>query len=564
MEEITTTLSKIDHSKWQYNAEDNVYYQIGISYAETPVDAEQQTLSIFVSGDYLNATDNGDGTYTVEINAEATIGNYTAETAPIVIPINTSGYSAMAALIEYTSSASQYTSQGFIYVSAGLRGRDSGAPAGVTDAKAAIRYLRYSDDTIAGTTDRIFVFGMSGGGAQSAIIGASGDSELYTAYLEEIGAVSGVSDAVAGVMAWCPITSLDYANEAYEWNLGSSRTDLDEETQALSDGLATAYANYLNELGLTDSQGNVLTLETSETGIYQSGSYYDYLKSVIEDSLNTFLANTTFPYTATSTMRGPGGGTPLSGEMPSGEKPNGGAPEQTESSEVETESSESMEETTTIEAVDNIQRISTENGVDLSGTYESVEDYIAALNANGEWVTYDSESNTVTIASIEDFVNNLKTASKSVGAFDALDASQGENELFGYGDGGVHFDSVMAELLAGTEYEEAYATDLAKTDTQGNSVQTRIDMYNPMYYLEDYYDGYQTSTVATHWRIRTGINQGDTALTTEVNLALALEAYGVDTVDFETVWGQGHTQAEVADGDSTSNFIEWVNEVLAQ
>lgn len=37
------------------------------------------------------------------------------------------------------------------------------------------------------------------------------------------------------------------------------------------------------------------------------------------------------------------------------------------------------------------------------------------------------------------------------------------------------------------------------------------------------------------WRIRTGINQGDTALNTEVNLALALENYGTD-VDFETVW----------------------------
>lgn len=536
------------------------------------MDAEQQTLSIFVPGEYLTATENGDGTYTVEINHDTTLGNYSADTAPIVIPINTPGYSAMAPVTEYTSTASQYTSQGFIYVSAGLRGRDSGAPAGVTDAKAAIRYLRYSDDTIAGTTDRIFVFGMSGGGAQSTIIGASGDSELYTPYLEEIGAVSGVSDAVAGVMAWCPITSLDYANEAYEWNLGASRTDLDEETQALSDGLATAYANYLNDLGLTDSEGNILSLETSETGIYQSGSYYDYLKSVIEESLNTFLANTTFPYTASSSMGGPGGGmpgggTPPSGEMPSGVKPNGAGPGQevTNLEESDETSQVVAEETTAIEEIDNIQRTMVQGGLDLSGTYESVEDYLSALNAEGEWVTYDSETNTVTISSIEDFVNHLKSASKSVGAFDALDASQGENELFGYGDGnGAHFDSVMAELLVGTEYEEAYASDIAKTDGQGNTVQTRIDMYNPMYYLEDYYEGYQTATVAQNWRIRSGINQGDTALTTEVNLALALESYGVDTVDFATVWGQGHTEAEIADGNSTSNFIEWVNEVLAQ
>ena len=56
-------------------------------------------------------------------------------------------------------------------------------------------------------------------------------------------------------------------------------------------------------------------------------------------------------------------------------------------------------------------------------------------------------------------------------------------------------------------------------------------MYNPLYYLSGYYGGYQKSTVADYWRIRTGIAQSDTSLTTEVNLALALKNYGAD-VDF--------------------------------
>lgn len=47
-----------------------------------------------------------------------------------------------------------------------------------------------------------------------------------------------------------------------------------------------------------------------------------------------------------------------------------------------------------------------------------------------------------------------------------------------------------------------------------------------------------------------------------MNLALALEQYkGVESVDFETVWEQGHTTAERTE-DSTSNFIAWVNECL--
>ena len=69
---------------------------------------------------------------------------------------------------------------------------------------------------------------------------------------------------------------------------------------------------------------------------------------------------------------------------------------------------------------------------------------------------------------------------------------------------------------------------MEKTDSQGNTVTERGNMYNPMYYLSSYYDGYQKSTVADYWRIRTGIAQSDTSLTTEVNLALALKNYGAD------------------------------------
>ena len=83
-----------------------------------------------------------------------------------------------------------------------------------------------------------------------------------------------------------------------------------------------------------------------------------------------------------------------------------------------------------------------------------------------------------------------------------------------------------------------------------------------MYYLSNYYDGNNTSNVAKYWRINTGITQGDTANVTEMNLALALQNNSnVKSVDFTTVWGQGHTTAERT-GDSTTNFINWVNECL--
>ena len=563
-----TSLEKIDMTKWQYSTDDDVYYQIGITYCATPANEEYEQLAVFVPGAYMTSVDNGDGTYTCELS-ENELNGYTAFTAPIVMPINTPGYSAQSALSDYTDTTA-YTAEGFVYVHAGCRGRDDGAPAGVTDLKAAIRYIRYCDDEIAGDAERIFVFGMSGGGAQSAIVGASGDSALYDAYLEEIGAIQGVSDSVLGSMDWCPITNLDTADEAYEWMMGVTRSGLSDEEQAISNSLAEAFADYINAAQITDESGNVLTLETSDSGIYQAGTYYDYIKSVIETSLNHFLSDTEFPYDASSSSQGGMGGMP-SGSAPSGDFSDGNKPDFDSSSKPSgmpsKDDSDDPENETTIEDIDNITRNDTSlSGVSVSGTYETAQDYIDALNANGEWITYNASDNTVSITTVEDFVKVCKNASKNLGAFDQLDASQGENTLFGYADGnGAHFDSTLADILEGlqNDYADEYQADLEKTDSVGNTVDTRVNMYTPLYYLLDSQDGYGTSTVAKFWRIRTGIEQSDTSLTTEVNLALALESNAnVESVDFETVWGQGHTEAERT-GSSTTNFVEWVNSCLS-
>ena len=506
---ISDTLERIDMTKWQYNEDDDVYYQTGISYCADPADASYETLAVFVPGAYMNAVDNGDGTYSCELNDSGKVNGYTAFTAPIVMPINTPGYSAQNALTEYTD-VSSYMDAGFVYVHAGCRGRDAGAPAGVTDLKAAIRYIRYCDVFLPGDAESIFTFGMSGGGAQSAIIGSTGDSSLYDTYLVEIGAVEGYSDSVLGSMCWCPITNLDSADEAYEWMMGSTRTDLSEEEQAVSDALAEAFADYINEAGLQDEEGNVLTLEESEEGIYQAGSYYEYLKEVIEQSLNNFLSDTEFPYDASSSgsMGGPDrdfGGHGRDGG-PKGE-PGGH----------DGKMAVPGTEAGTFEEMDDITRNEARSGLSLSGTYESAEDYIEALNENGVWVTYDAETNTASITSIEDFVKAFKSASKNIGAFDQLDSGQGENELFGYGDGnGAHFDETLAGILESLGLEEAsdYAEDLGKKDSAGNTVDTRLDMYTPLYYLLESSEGYGTSEVADYWRIRTGIAQSDTALTT--------------------------------------------------
>ena len=531
-------LSGIDMTKWQYNAGDGVYYQLGVQYVAQPADTAYETLGIFVPAEYLTATKNADGSYTAAVNKRGSVAGHTARTAPYVIPVETPGYAALKAPTEYIAGVADYTRAGFIFVFAGCRGRDQGAPLGITDLKAAIRYVRHNRALLPGDTERFFSFGMSGGGAQSALLGATGNSPLYEPYLAAIGAVTDESDAVAGSMCWCPITNLDVADEAYEWNMGQSRTGLDDFGRDLSDRLAAAYADYVNGAGFA-ADGKPLALEAGGDGVYQAGSYYDYIKALVEASLNDWLSATLFPYNASApephapmltpgfVLRGPGA---------ADAKPAAG-----------------------FESRDNVRRTAAASGVTLSGVYATAQDYIDALNADGDWVRYDAATNAASITSLAAFSRAVKPATKSVGAFDDLAATQGENTLFGYGDGaGRHFDPVLASLLAGTEYEAAFAADLARTDALGTSVATRADMYNPMYFVHQSYGGYQSADVAPFWRIRSGIFQGDTAVCTEANLALALKNYGA-RVDFAAVWGLHHVEAETG-GTAVQNFIAWVND----
>ena len=478
-----------------------------------------------------------------------------------MIPVNTPGYSSCAAPTSYSGdSVKDYTDAGFIYLDAGCRGRDNAeAPDGVTDLKSAVTYYRFNGDVLPGDTEKIFTFGHSGGGAQSALMGASGNSELYNTYLKSIGAAmvdkdgNGLSNAIAGAMCWCPITNLDTADEAYEWNMGQYMRENGTFSAALSDDLAVAYATYINDLGLEDPNGNTLTLEESDSGAYTSGSYYDYMLEVTEESLNNFLADTTFPYTPSS--GGDMGGMPsgdASGEMPSNEAPSDSGSMPTGDAQ-----SESSQDTSSD-----------------SSSYDTAQDYIDSLNSDETWIEYDASTNTAKITSLEAFVKHCKNSSKSVAAFDDLERSQAENGLFGLdAESSSHFDSILANLLSEnkdkyssysdySDHSSEYSNDLAQTDSLNNTMETRVNMYNPMYYLCDYYDGAGSSDVAQYWRINTGIEQGDTSQCVDVNLYLAVaQKVGNDNVEFSTVWGQGHTQAERT-GDSTTNFINWVNDCL--
>ena len=532
LEKLESTLD-FDKTNWSFDSTNGVYYQIGVVYCLNTTNTDYQSFGIYVPKEYLTCTQSGEK-YSCEINSSGKKESFTASTAPIVMPVNTPGYSAMKAPTTYEyNTVSEFIKKGIIYLYAGCRGRyetsttfTSGAPWAVVDLKTAIRYVRYNKKLIPGDKDKIYTFGMSGGGAQSCLMGVTGNSELFTKYLEANGAAmkdsegKDIKDNIKGSQCWCPITNLDTADEAYEWNMGqyySTGTRADGTfTKLLSDDLAAEYVKYVNAIKLKDPNGKELTLtKTNE------GTYYDFLKSVIEESLNNFFKDTTFPYTP-DTRPGP-------------------FPPDTES--------------------------------ELSVTYNNISEYIAAKNNGTEWLLYDEATKKASITSVGDFVKNCKNARKNVGAFDDLNWGQVENQVFGTSpDEKVkHFDQILYNLLntnkakyEGKEgwkdtYPEEYLNDFGDVDSIGNNVTTRLNMYNPMYYLIDYYGGNGTSDVADYFRINTGIAQSDTGNVVEMNLYLALLNYGKN-VEFTTVWEKEHVEAERT-GTSTANFISWVTEI---
>ncbi|MGN1167735.1 MAG: hypothetical protein ACI4S2_15050, partial [Lachnospiraceae bacterium] len=510
---------------WNYDKEHHVYWQIQVPYCTSPDASAYETMAVYVPAAYMDAEKNEDGTYSCTVNEEKTLNGYTAQTAPIVFPVNTEEYASVESPAEYKyKEAAKFLKQGFVYVCIGMRGKENGqnedgttysggAPWSVTDMKAAVRFYRFNKEALPGDTEQIYCYGTGAGGTLAAILGASGNSDLYTPYLTEIGAAihdeegKEISDEISGVMAWCPSGSLDYGNEAYEWNLGQY---YDEDTrkegtwtQKFAEDMANIYGEYINALKLKDEQGNVLSLKKGGDGIYRQGTYCDYLISVIEESLNRFLENTTFPHE----------------------------------------------------------------------DYASAEDYIAYLNRAEEWVKYDEKTNTAKIESIEAFVKYCKSAERPVGAFDDLNRSSVENDLFGTeGSEALHFDSTMSYLLQEYSFDysrlknwddsltASYSADMEVKDSLDNSLGVRQSMYNPMYYISPYYEGYNTSAVAKYWRINSGVGQSESLLSAEVNLFLALkDVEDVKDVSFTEVWGQDYSMAEES-GKGIGNFIAWVKE----
>jgi len=191
---------------------------------------------------------------------------------------------------------------GYVVVIPGCRGRDNKAPDGtyygkapaaIVDLKAAIRYIRHNKGVIPGNVNWIFSTGVSAGGALSALLGASGNSNLYESYLKQIGAAE-AKDDIQGSACFCPITDLEHADGAYEWMYGSSPTKSGLVDQELSGQLKAQFVQYQESLKLKGNKGfGTLTADNYGKYLLQYcliPSANKFLNDLTEEKRNEYLA----------------------------------------------------------------------------------------------------------------------------------------------------------------------------------------------------------------------------------------------------------------------------------
>lgn len=418
-----------------------------IPYVAGPIDEQMQRLSIFVNEDYYQGK---------------TINGYNLENAPIFLPNTVGGY--MPGQIEEPgrnfmgeTNASFYALlHGYVVVSPGVRGRGMKnaqgdyigiAPAAICDLKAAVRYLKKNSDIIPGNADKIISNGTSAGGALSALLGSTGNHPDYLPYLEAMGAAK-AEDNIFAASCYCPITNLEHADMAYEWEFfglhdyhrmkieetieGKKKMTpvegcLSEKQIRMSKELKDKFPEYLNQLNLTGPSGEKLILDKEG-----NGSFKEYILTYVKESAQREL----------------------------------------------------------------------DNGADLS-----------ALG----WLTI--KDGTVTDVDFDGYVT-YRTRMKETPAFDAIETSTPENELFGTKDMQYrHFTGFSRD-------EDDSHTEMAEA--------SQIKMMNPMNYLED-----EKAVKAEHFRIRHGSIDRDTSLAISAMLTAKLENQGVD-VNLQYPWGKRH------------------------
>lgn len=517
----------------------DVYEIAKVRYCTNILSDEYQYLNIWIPAGYVNE----DGSF----NKTASVGNYTWETAPIVFRNNCAGWFSSSADNddENKNSFNEMMEHGYIFVACGARSRNANnggeegshesvgkAPAPIVDLKAGIRFLRANSGVIPGDTEHIISIGGSGAGEMSTLVGATGNMSEYYPYLYEIGAAgitydstndsydSFINDDVFGCMAYYPITDIDNADIAYAWmRVNSGETgvhtndpfptdaDFTKFQLALQEDSAAAFVDYINGLALKDQNGNDLKLD----GI-RSGSYYDAILNNMNTALKAYLA--------------------------------------------ELDEKEAKRYMGLLMATNTEDETWLEQKED--GSYQVV-DLDGFIHNFGNYGT-------------EDTIGEVFGRNKNIPGFDTL-SKDAENNAFGYNDQvAVHYSSTIAKVMQDNydKYMEL-ATDEEKeqidafiedtlTGEEADFIANQTYLMDAMEILFAHKAGTQDTTIAPHWRIRSGTSDQHTSFTIGYNTALAVWANDIDC-DYSLVWRMIHGGEQ--EGTSTGTFIDWAEDIMS-
>jgi hypothetical protein len=604
IEKILNLANSSDHG-WEYNKGQDYYILKPVVAVANPELPDYEGISIAVPGAYMNAD--------FTINRKGTVNGYTAATAPIILNTGAAGYSSATT----RTAGSTNLKNGYINVECGNRGKQNtavnakgetyytgDAPLCLVDQKAAVRWLKYNIalGNIPGSAARIVTRGGSGGGAHAIMMAAMGNNPDFYPYLEKVGAIMSyadtkgkavrISDAVFGCEPNSPITSLEVANIAYEWEWGLATDDnvntkfLSPFRKTLSGPMAEQYVDYVNSLGLKNKAGKLLTID--EGG--KTGSYVDYFNKQLIASLEWYLNNlgkdtlTWFAqngesyaeayikghyYKAGRGMGGPGGGPPggrsggdgggrgdapgggyLGGPGGAGDSRAADGPPDRGSGPPDMEGGPPGMGRSTAST----EKPTAPNGKDLSSWITIKKDSSEHWTADfklGDWINYAGRS-------------------KTNPSFDDLDLAQTENQEFGDADQDYrHWDVFILNALTGKKYDQLkaawtskdtkhsdydalvadYKKDLAQVLAGDEFGRNIVKLYNPERYILD-----KKTEMPKHVRIINGTKDTDTSRTVSLNCYIEFVMRGVDTT-LAWSWDEGHVGADPLN----TSFTAWLD-----
>jgi hypothetical protein len=608
IEKILNLANSSDHG-WEYVENQGYYLLKPVVDVVSPELPDYQGISIAVPGAYMNPD--------FTINPRGTVNGYTAATAPIILNTGAAGFSSSTT---GTAGASNLQN-GYINVSCGNRGKQNtavdargetyycgDAPYCLVDQKAAVRWLKYNIalGNVPGCPDRIVTRGGSGGGAHSIMMAAMGNHPDFYPYLEKIGTIMSytdsacktvnISDAVFGCEPNSPITSLEVADIAYEWQYGLSTNDevnrdyLSPFRRILSQALVEQFVDYVNSLGLKDEDGNSLTINADG----KTGSYVDYYEKQLISSLEWYLNNlnentlTWFLqdgesyaeayinghyYKAAGGMMGaPGGGGYLGGpggndsaEGPGG-MPMAGMPD----SGMGMAPGGGMSPDSGMPGGTGGMGMPGGPGMGNTGSGTAAPDGPNGTDLSG-WISIKKSASGHWIADfkIGDW-QNYADRSRTTPSFDDLDLDQTENQVFGDADQDYrHWDVFVLKALTGKYHDELkeawtpgetkhanydmlvsdYEKDLAEVlggDLFGKNI---VALYNPERYIPD-----EETEMPKHVRIIYGTMDTATSHAVPMNSYLQFVMRGVDAT-LAWSWDEGHVGADPLN----TSFVGWLD-----